>query len=404
MNERPFIPFHRPLIGKEEIDEVVATLKSGWLTTGPRTSRFESEFRQYVQAPYALAVSSGTAALHLALAALGIGPGDEVITTPLTFCSTVHTIMHVGATPVLADVDRDGNMDTGGIEARITERTRAIVPVHLGGLPCDMRRIWALAKRHKLRVVEDAAHAAGAAYRGWPIGAGHPPSGERSDAVAFSFYATKNLTTGEGGMVTCHDEFLYHQMRVLCLHGVNKDAWNRYTEKGQWFYEVVAPGFKYNLPDVLSAIGIHQLRKLDGFIAVRKKYAALYARELEAVGEVETPREVRGRKHAWHLYAIRLNLEKLEIDRAAFIHELRQRRIGASVHFIPITRLAAYARLAESDRNACPRALELFSRLISLPLYPGLSEEEVLYAARSLKQIAFEHRKTKVFAAGGATF
>jgi dTDP-4-amino-4,6-dideoxygalactose transaminase len=404
MNQRSFIPFHRPLIGKEEIDEVVATLKSGWLTTGPRTGQFESEFRQYVQAPYALAASSGTAALHLALAALGIGPGDEVITTPLTFCSTVHAIVHVGATPVLADVDRDGNIDPGRIKARITERTRAIVPVHLGGLPCDMKRIWAIARQHNLRVVEDAAHAAGAAYRGWPIGAGHPPSGERSDAVAFSFYATKNLTTGEGGMVTCHDESLYREMRVLCLHGISKDAWNRYTEQGQWFYEVVSPGFKYNLPDILSAIGIHQLRKLDRFIADRKELAARYDQELQAVEEVETPCEVRGRKHAWHLYAVRLNLEKLEIDRAAFVQELRQRRIGASVHFIPITRLAAYGRLADSDCNACPRALKLYSRLISLPLYPGLNEEEILYTARSVGQIAFAHRKTKVFAAGGAAF
>ncbi len=404
MNQRPFIPFHRPLIGNEEIEEVVATLKSGWLTTGPRTGQFESEFREYVRAPYALAVSSGTAALHLALAALGIGPGDEVITTPLTFCSTVHTILHVGATPVLADVDADGNIDPDSVEARITERTRAIVPVHLGGLPCDMKRIWAIARQHRLRVVEDAAHAAGAGYRGFPVGAGHPPSGERSDAVAFSFYATKNLTTGEGGMVTCHDEFLYHQMRVLCLHGVNKDAWNRYTEKGQWFYEVIAPGFKYNLPDILSAIGIHQLRKLDGFIAARRELAARYARELADVEGVELPREVRGRKHAWHLYAIRLHLDHLAIDRAAFIQELRQRRIGCSVHFVPIARLAAYARLAESPRNHCPRAMEMFHRLISLPIYPGLTDEEVLHTARSVRQVAIEHRKAKVFAAGGTTY
>lgn len=401
MSEKPYVPFHRPLIGDEEINEVVATLKSGWLTTGPRTSQFEAEFREYVGVHYALAVNSGTAALHLALAALRIGEGDEVITTPLTFCSTVHTILHAGATPVLADVDRDGNIDPASVARRITSRTRAIVPVHLGGLPCDMRKIWTIARQHNLRVIEDAAHAAGAGYAGHRIGAGHPPSGLYSDAVAYSFYATKNLTTGEGGMVTCHDETLYQDMRVLCLHGVNRDAWNRYTEKGQWFYEVVSAGFKYNLSDIMSAIGIHQLRKLDQFIETRTLYAHMYEAELAQVDEVETPREVRGRTHAWHLYSIRLNLDRMTIDRAGFIDELRRRRIGASVHFIPIPRLAAYTALAGLPRNHCPRALALYPRLISLPLYPAMSEQDVLYTARAVKEIAWEFKKAKLYAVGG---
>jgi len=258
MNE--VIPFNLPTIEEEEINEVVATLRSGWLTTGPKTAQFEAEFKAYVGSPFALAVNSATAGLHLALAALGLGPGDEVITTPLTFCSTVNTILHVGATPVLADIGTDGNIDPDSIAERITTRTRAIVPVHIGGLPCNMDAIWQLARRHGLFVIEDAAHAVGSRYRGFPIGAGDPSARINSDAVAYSFYATKNLTTGEGGMVTTHNQALEEQMKILCLHGISKDAWNRYSDRGNWHYDVVSCGFKYNLSDIQSAIGIHQLR------------------------------------------------------------------------------------------------------------------------------------------------
>src|SRR6185295_7468811 len=249
-----FIAFNLPTIGQEEIDEVTDTLKSGWLTTGPKTAQFERELQDYVQAPYALAVNSATAGLHLSLAALGIGPGDEVITTPLTFCATVNTILHVGATPVLADVGADGNIDPKSVSERLTDRTRAIIPVHLGGLPCDMHAIWRLARERRLHVIEDAAHAIGAHYNGYPIGAGDGDF--RSDAVCYSFYATKNMTTGEGGMVVTHDEKLYDKMRVLCLHGISKDAWNRYSAHGNWYYEVTACGFKYNLTDIQSSLGI----------------------------------------------------------------------------------------------------------------------------------------------------
>src|SRR5579875_1139078 len=265
-----FIAFHRPSIGEEEIREVEATLRSGWLTTGPRTAQFEEDFARYVNARCAVAVNSATAGLHVALAALGIGEGDEVITTPLTFCSTVHTILHVGAKPILADVGPDGNVDPEQVARAITPRTRAILPVHLAGLPCQMGPIWELARQHGLFVIEDAAHAAGAHYEGVPIGASPRQENERaSDAVVFSFYATKNLTTGEGGMITTGSKELAHTMRMLTLHGMSRDAWNRYTEHGSWYYEVVARGFKYNLSDLQSAIGIHQLRKLESFIAAR---------------------------------------------------------------------------------------------------------------------------------------
>jgi dTDP-4-amino-4,6-dideoxygalactose transaminase len=235
------VPFHRPSIGEEEIQEVVSTLRSGWLTTGPRTAAFEQEFRTYVDAPHAQAVNSCTAGLHLSLAALGIGPGMEVITTPLTFCATVNVILHVGATPVLADIGPDGNIDPESVASKITAKTRAIIPVHLAGLPCRMNSLWAMARSHGLRVIEDAAHAAGARYMNEPVGAGNSPSGNHSDAAVFSFYATKNLTTGEGGMITTANEALAEKVKILCLHGISKNAWDRYTDRGHWYYDCCSP-------------------------------------------------------------------------------------------------------------------------------------------------------------------
>jgi dTDP-4-amino-4,6-dideoxygalactose transaminase len=393
IKDTDFIPFHRPSIGDEEIAEVVDTLRSGWLTTGPKTAQFEREFGNYVRSPFALAVNSCTAGLHLALAAMDIGCGDEVITTPLTFCATVNSILHVGATPVLADVAADGNIDPSSIEARITPRTRAIIPVHLGGLPCDLSNIWRIAKRWGLRVIEDAAHAAGTVYEERPIGAVTPPPQLGSDAVAFSFYATKNLTTAEGGMVTTADQKLYERMKLLCLHGISRDAWNRYSESGSWFYQVHECGFKYNLSDLQSAIGIHQLRKLERFIETRARYARLYASILENVEEVELPQDASpGARHAWHLYSIRLNLEKLSIDRGEFIEALRARGIGASVHFIPIPLHPFFRPYANSPQNYCPVALELYPRLVTLPLYPEMTEAEVEYVGRTVSELLRLHR------------
>jgi dTDP-4-amino-4,6-dideoxygalactose transaminase len=393
MEQMDFVPFNLPSIGDEEIEEVTQTLKSGWLTTGPKTAQFEREFQDYVHAPHALAVNSCTAGLHLALAGLGIGPGDEVITTPLTFCATVNTILHVGATPVLADIADDGNIDPASIEQRLSQRTRAILPVHIAGLSCDMDAIWRLARQKTLFVVEDAAHAAGTFYKGHPIGAGHPESGYRSDAVCYSFYATKNLTTGEGGMVTTHDEKLYEKMKVLCLHGISKDAWNRYSEHGNWYYEVVDSGFKYNLSDIQSALGIHQLRKLESFTAKRASIASRYNESFSGIPELEIPPAGDRGRHAWHLYALRLNLSLLDIDRDEFIRQLRQKKIGASVHFIPIPLHPNFAQLAGLARNRCPNAMQLYPRLVSLPLYPAMTESQVDYVIQSVKEIVAHSRK-----------
>jgi dTDP-4-amino-4,6-dideoxygalactose transaminase len=395
VNQKSYIPFNLPSIGEEEIAEVVATLRSGWLTTGPRTSQFEREFCDYVRSPHALGVNSCTAGLHLALTALGLGKGDEVITTPLTFCATINTILQAGATPVLADIQMDGNIDPIAIERRITERTRAIVPVHIGGLPCEMDAIWKLAQRHNLRVVEDAAHAVGSHYKGLPIGGGIPSEKRCSDAVAFSFYATKNLTTGEGGMVTTHQEDLLERMRILCLHGISKDAWNRYSEKGNWYYEVVECGFKYNLCDIQSAIGIHQLRRQECFIQDRERLAQLYNDLFADVDEFELPPQNPSSRHSWHLYALRLKTELLEIDRSAFIQQLRAKGVGTSVHFIPIPLHPCYAAYETLSSRHCPNAMELYPRLVSLPLYPAMTEEQVRTVASAAREIVWAAKKTR---------
>jgi dTDP-4-amino-4,6-dideoxygalactose transaminase len=387
------VPYHRPSIGDEEINEVVSTLKSGWLTTGPRTAQFEKEFGEYTGVPHALAVNSCTSGLHLALAALKLGPGMEVITTPLTFCATVNTIIHTGATPVLADIGPDGNIDPASIAARITGRTRALVPVHFAGLPCDMDAIWALARRHGLDVVEDCAHAAGSFYKGAHVGAASLLTGAHSTAAVFSFYAVKNLTTGEGGMVLTHDEELASSMKILALHGISKNAWNRYSDRGQWGYQVLESGYKYNMSDIQSSIGIPQLRKLEGFIEARARFADLYNQLLADVEEVELPPDRVDSRHAWHLYSLRLNLDRLTIGRDEFIEQLKDRGVGTSVHFIPIPLHPFFASRAQLRQNQCPAALELYPRLISLPLFPAMTEDQVRYAAKAVREIARVSRK-----------
>ncbi len=394
MNDRPFLPFALPELGDDELSAVLATLQSGWLTTGKATAAFEGEFRRYAGAAHSLAVNSCTAGLHLALAALGIGPGDEVITTPLTFCATVNVILQVGARPVLADIGPDLNLDPAAIERALSPRTRAILPVHYGGLPCDMDAIWRTALNHGLSVVEDAAHATGASYRGVPIGSG------LSDAVVFSFYATKNLTTGEGGMVTTPSAALAERMRILCLHGISRDAWSRYSEKGSWYYEVVDCGFKYNMSDIMAALGTHQLRRLDRMNARRAEIAAAYNEAFIDMPEVELPPDHLDSHHAWHLYPLRLNLDALSVDRARFFDEMRARGIGCSVHFIPIP-LHPYYRENLEMRDPCDRAISEYSRLISLPIYSKMSDEDVSRVIRAVQEVVMQHRTRRQVAASG---
>lgn len=390
------VPFHRPSVGEEEIAAVTETLRSGWLTTGPRVAEFERAFRAYTQAPFAVAVNSCTAGLHLALASLGIGEGDEVITTPLTFCSTVNVILHVKATPVLADVGEDGNICPRRIAECITSRTKAIIPVHLAGLPCDMKAIRDLARRKRVPVVEDCAHAVGAHVNGRPIG-GFPADADAQTSMAvFSFYATKNMTTGEGGMVTTANEGLAERVRRLSLHGISKDAWNRYSDRGHWFYEVLEPGFKYNMTDIQAAIGVHQLRKLEWFLELRTRYAQLYGELLRGIEELEPPTTRPDCRHAWHLYMLRLRLDRISISREEFIERLRERGVGTSVHFIPVPLHPYYADFPGDGRDSCPVALALYPRLVSLPLYPAMTEAQVEYVAQAVRSVIRASRRRRV--------
>jgi dTDP-4-amino-4,6-dideoxygalactose transaminase len=365
-----FLPYCLPSIGEEEIAEVVDSLRNGWLTTGPKVRRFEEEFAAYTGARCAIAVSSCTAALHVALAALGIGPGDEVIVPTMTFCATANVVVHLGATPVLADVGEDFQITPEAIERAITPRTRAVIPVHYGGDACDMDEILDLARRHRIRVIEDAAHAAGATYRSRKIGV-------HGDAVCFSFYATKNLTTGEGGMVTTGDPDLASRIRCLSLHGMSHDAWKRYSKAGSWRYEVLEPGFKCNMGDIQAALGIHQLRRLDEFSGSRRSIAHRYRQALSGIPGLILPKETAGRGHVFHLYPVRIDQRQTGVTRDEFIERLRSLNIGTSVHFIPLHRHPAFRDRYGYRPESFPVAERLFEGLVSLPLYPGMCEADV---------------------------
>ena len=379
---KTFLPFSPPLIGDEEIHEVVDTLRSNWITTGPKAKRFEEQFARCVHAPDALAVSSGTAALHLALLALGVGPGDSVITSPLTFCSAVHVIEHVGATPVLSDVEpRTLNLDPATLPRHIERvhrelglRVKAIMPVHLYGHPADRDAILKIAAEYNLAVIEDAAHALPAAYKGRPIGS--LSSGDSVPVLTcFSFYATKNLTTAEGGMLTGHPGLL-DIARRWCLHGMNRDAWKRYGSEGSWRYDVVCPGFKYNLTDIQAAIGIHQLRRLPQSHEQRCAIVRRYQSAFRGCEALQTPTEAPNATHAWHLYVLRLNLSRAGLSRDEFVERMKDRNIGCSVHFIPIHLLSYYREKYHYRPEDFPVALREFERIVSLPLSPRMTDRD----------------------------
>jgi len=380
-----FLPFSPPAISEEEIAAVVDTLRSEWITTGPKTKQFEQDFAAYLGAESALALNSCTAALHLALAALDIGPGDEVITTPMTFCSSVNVIEHVGATPILVDIEPDTlTIDPQRCADAATPRTRAILPVHYAGHPVEMRPLLELAHERGLYLVEDAAHALPATYEGKKIGT-------LGDLTAFSFYATKNLTTAEGGMLTGAPD-LVDKARILSLHGMSRDAWKRYEKSGSWYYEVVALGFKYNMTDIQAAIGQVQLRRLESMQQRRREVVAQYNAAFGEDEALQIPTERPGMESAWHLYVLRLNLDRLTIDRAQFIEEMRARNIGTSVHFIPIHLHPYYRNKYGFQPEDFPIAYREYQRVVSLPLHPGLTDEDVADVIAAVKDIVNRHR------------
>ena len=384
---KTFLPYCLPSIGEEEIAEVADTLRSGWLTRGPKVARFEQAFAEYVGARHAIAVNSCTSGLHLSLAVLGVGPGDEVIVPSMTFCSTANVVTHLGARPVLVDSDEDLLLNADTIASAITSRTRAVMPVHYAGYPCDLEPIRDLAARHGIRVVEDAAHAAGAEYKGRPIGSG-------AEAAVFSFSATKNLSTGEGGMIVTDDDEVAARCRLLSLHGISRDTWNRHSSANGWHYEVLEAGYKFNMTDLQAAIGIHQLAKLKGFNARRTAIADRYDAGLAGIQGLVLPRRPADGKHSFYIYPVhlvsgdaRLNAARLNdarLNRDELICRLRDLNIGTSVHFIPLHLHPLYSAYRAGDFPVCER---IFDGLLSLPLYPKMSDEDADDVVKAIRYL-----------------
>lgn len=365
-----FLPYHVPSIGPQEIAAVSAALESHWITAGPRVQEFQKAFRAFVGSEHALAVDSCTAGLHVVLAALGIGPGDEVIVPDMTFCATANVVMHVQAKPVIADVTRDTyHIDPAAIERSITPKTKAIIPVHYGGQLCDMDAIMDIAQRHRLFVIEDSAHTIGVKYRGRMVGT-------IGNATVFSFYATKNLTTAEGGMITTDDDDLAEKIRILTLHGISKDAWKRYSAQGTWYYEVVAEGFKYNMTDLEAALGLVQLRRLPEFMARRRRLAERFNAGLKDVRGIRIPATLPYNDHGWHLYVVEINEQVCGVSRDRFIEAMREHGIGTSVHFIPLHRHPLYRNKLGVKPEQFQRSEEIYQRIVSLPLYPAMRDED----------------------------
>lgn len=381
MQDNP-IPFHRPSIGQEEFQAVREVLESRWLTTGPVTQQFEREFAAFVGCEYAVAVNSCTAALHLALDAAGITAGDEVLVPSYTFAATAEVVVYLGARPVLCDSLSGGfNIDPADAARRITPKTRAIIAVHIAGEPCDLQALSRLAERHSIHLIEDAAHALPASYAGRRIGS-------ISEFTAFSFYATKTITTGEGGMLTTNDQAYARRASLMRLHGISGDAWKRYTNEGSWYYEVVDAGFKANMPDILAALGVAQLKKADLFHRRRQEIADIYLRRLAGIQELELPPtgDIRS-THSWHLFILRLRSEALAIGRGELVNQLKREGIGTSVHFIPLHLQPYYRDHYGYSAGDLPCAEDAYSRCISLPIYPDMSDMEVKRVLASVEKI-----------------
>jgi perosamine synthetase len=379
------LPFALPDIGDAEIDEVAAAMRSGWITTGPRTREFETRFAQRVGARHAIAVSSCTAALHLALEAAGIGPGDRVITSPYTFCATAEIIRYFQAIPVFVDIEAETfNLDPARLAEKI-EGAKAVVPVHVGGEPCRMDEILELARAHGAKVIEDAAHALPTRYRGRTVGG-------IADITCFSFYATKTLATGEGGMLCTNDDAVAERCRVMRLHGISRDAWKRHSsEGGSILYDVIAPGFKYNLSDVASAMGLVQLARLDEMWARRREIAARYDEAFGRIAALQVPHRDPANEHSWHLYMLRLHLDRLRIDRDGVVAELGRRKIGVSIHFAPLHMFTYYRETYGYRPEDFPVALGEFRREISLPIFSKMTDRDVDDVIEAVSAVVSEH-------------
>lgn len=380
MSQSHFLPFALPDITDAEIQAVSDVLRSGWVTTGPKTKEFEETFGKTIGAPHTIMLNSCTAALHLALESLGVGPGDEVLVPTITFASTANVVRHLGATPVLVDVrTHDHNIDPEAVERAMTPRTKVIIPVYFAGVPCDMDELSALAKKRDVKIVADSAHCFPGTYKGRNLG-------ELADITCFSFYATKTITTGEGGAVATADEKLAQRMRIMSLHGISKDAWKRYTAEGSWYYEILAPGYKYNMTDTAAALGLVQLSRNNDMLQKRLAMAQRY-RDAFVDWPIECLAPENDRTNAQHLFVIRLKKNALKIDRQLFIQELKSRQIGTSVHFIPLHIHPYYRDTYGYRPNDLPVAWDVYQRMVSLPLYSKMTDTDVERVIREIREI-----------------
>jgi dTDP-4-amino-4,6-dideoxygalactose transaminase len=382
-----YLPFNLPSYGEDEKHEVLEALESGWLASGPRTKQFEKGVCDYLEVPHAVGVNSGTAALHLSLAALGITEGDEVITTPFTFCSTVNVILQLKAVPVLADISSDTwNIDPEKVSAAITHKTRAIIPVHFGGHPCEMDQLLDISNEMGLSLIGNATQALGAHYKGSAIG-------KISDTTCFSLDNFGNLASGECGMITTSRDDLEEKLRILAFHGITRNNITRFNSESNWYYRVVAPGYEYALSEIQAAIGIHQLRKLESFITCRTEIAIKYRDAFKSVEAIEMPEVKSYVRHAWRLFPILINTDMITIDRAQFIEELHKRNIGTSVHFIPIHFHPFYKDIYGDQEGRYPISEWIYYREISLPIYPRMTDEDVNDVIEAVTDVIIEFRR-----------
>ena len=382
-----FLPYGTQWINNKEINEVIDSLKSNWITTGPKMKKFEENFKNFIGSKYAVAVNSGTAGLHISTSSINIQPGDEVITTPLTFVASSNCIIYRGGTPIFADIKKDTyNIDPNEIKKKITPKTKAIIPVHFTGQPCEMDEIFEVANDHNLYIIDDAAHAIDAEYKGKKIG-------NMNDLTVFSFHPVKNITTAEGGIVTTNNEELYEKLLMFRTHGITRDATKRFGKSGKYYYDMQYLGFRYNMSELHAALGIQQLAKLESFQKRRREIVKIYNREFQDLKEMTIPYVKNNIKHSWHLYVIQLNLEYLKVDRDYIFKALREENIGVNVHYIPVHYHSYYQRNFGLKKGILPKVEWLFPRLLTIPLFPKMTDDDVYDVINALEKVLDYYKK-----------